>query len=120
MLTDFLLTVPKVYLSCGYTDMRKSINGLSSIVEQQFHLDPFQPAAFLFCGRRADRMKILLWDTDGFILLYKRLENKSRFQWLRSEKEVRELDPRQVRWLLECIDIDQPKASQQFMPKSVL
>ena len=52
----------EIYLACGYTDMRKSIDGLAAVVQQQFNLNPFQPALFLFCGKRCDRLKALLWE----------------------------------------------------------
>jgi len=70
----------KVYLACGATDMRKSINGLSAIVANSFQLDPFDAAVFAFCNRNRDRVKILEWDGDGFWLYFKRLE-KGRFRW---------------------------------------
>lgn len=73
-------TNKRVYLACGKTDMRKSINGLSAIVESCFRLDPFANAVFVFCNRRHDRVKILEWDGDGFWLYFKRLE-KGRFRW---------------------------------------
>jgi len=60
--------------------MRKSINGLSAIVELSFKLDPFDDALYVFCNRRRDRVKILEWDVDGFWLHFKRLE-KGRFKW---------------------------------------
>lgn len=69
----------RVYLACGKTDMRKSINGLSAIVESNFKLDPFDGALFVFCNR--NRVKILEWDGDGFWLYFKRLE-KGHFRWL--------------------------------------
>lgn len=65
----------KIYIACGYTDMRKAIDGLAAIVQQNFQMNPFQNSLFLFYGRRRDRMKALYWEGDGFILLYKRLEN---------------------------------------------
>lgn len=68
MLAD-LGEVLKVYIACGHTDMRKAIDGLSSIVSQNFKLDPFERNLFLFCGRRRDRIKGLLWEGDGFLLL---------------------------------------------------
>ena len=70
----------KVYLACGPTDMRKSINGLAAIVTGSFQLDPFEAALFAFCNRNRDRVKILEWDGDGFWLYFKRLE-KGRFRW---------------------------------------
>ena len=70
----------RVYLACGGTDMRKSINGLMVIVETSFRLDPFDGALFVFCNKNRDRLKILEWDGDGFWLHFKRLE-KGHFRW---------------------------------------
>ena len=66
----------KVYLAPGFTDLRRGIDGLAAIVRFQFSLDPYDKnTLFLFCGRRSDRIKALLWEGDGFVLLYKRMEN---------------------------------------------
>ena len=86
MLNDFT-SADQVYIACGYTDLRKGIDGLARLVQQQFELDPFTNTLFLFCGRRRDRIKGLYWEKDGFILLYKRLE-QGAYQWPRSESEV--------------------------------
>ena len=99
----------KIYIACGRTDLRKSIDGLAAMVQQNFHLNPFEDCLFLFCGTRKNRMKALYWEGDGFLLLYKRLENGT-FKWPRSEVEVRELSEQELRWLLEGLSIDQPKA----------
>ena len=79
MLNDFT-GAAHIYIACGYTDLRRGIDGLAGIVEQEFHLDPFSDSLFLFCGRRKDRIKALYWEGNGFVLLYKRLEQGS-FQW---------------------------------------
>jgi len=70
----------RVYLACGGTDMRKSINGLTAIVAGSFKLDPFGGALFVFCNKGRDRLKVLEWDGDGFWLHFKRLE-KGHFRW---------------------------------------
>ena len=108
MLNDFKCSCP-VYIACGYTDLRRGIDGLAGIVQSQFQMDPFQRAMFLFCGRKRDRMKVLYWEGDGFLLLYKRLERGS-FQWPRTKNEVQALTPRQYRWLMEGVSAEQPRA----------
>jgi len=65
----------QIFIACGRTDLRKGIDGLATLVSQQFHLDPFQKdVLFLFCGCRQDRFKGLVWEGDGFVLIYKRIE----------------------------------------------
>ena len=102
----------QVYLVTGYTDLRRSIDGLAMIVQSRLNLDPFSMALFLFCGRRRDRIKGLLWEGDGFLLLYKRLDN-GQFQWPRIETEAKLLTTQQTRWLLEGLMIEQPKAIRE-------
>ena len=103
------LSAENIYIVCEHTDMRNSIDGLAAIVQQQYKLDLFSSSAFLFCGRRRDRLKMLLWEADGFILLYKRLED-GKFNWPRSEQEVRNLTREQYIWLMQGLSVDQPKA----------
>ena len=89
----------KVYLAPGFTDLRRGIDGLAAIVRFQFSLDPYDKnTLFLFCGRRSDRIKALLWEGDGFLLLYKRLDNGA-FRWPRSAKEG------QYRMLMQGLEI---------------
>lgn len=104
-----------IYIKCGYTDLRRGIDGLASIVEKQFDLDPYTNSLFLFCGRRTDRIKGLLWEGDGFLLLYKRLETGS-FQWPRSADEVEELTEQQYRWLTEGLKTSQEKMIHKVYP----
>lgn len=106
MLKDFQPT--KVFIACGYTDLRRGIDGLASIVHSQFNLDPYTNTLFLFCGRKRDRIKALYWEGDGFLMLYKRLE-ESVFQWPRNNEEMKQLTPQQFRWLMEGLSIEQKK-----------
>lgn len=108
MLVD-IGSAKKIYIACGYTDMRRSIDGLCAIVKLNFKIDPFSKSLFLFCGRRRDRIKALFWDGDGFILLYKRLEN-SNYKWPRRPEEVRCLTQQEFRWLMEGLSIEQLRA----------
>ena len=110
------ITVAKhIYIATGYTDMRKSIDGLAAIVQQQFKLDPFTPSLFLFCGKHNDRLKALLWEGDGFVLLYKRLES-GKFQWPRSEKQCRPITWQEFRWLMEGLQIEQKTVIKPALP----
>lgn len=118
MLNDFT-GAEKIYLACGYTDLRRGIDGLASIVQQQFQLDPFAHTLFLFCGRRCDRIKALYWEGDGFVMLYKRLES-GFFQWPRTAQEARQLSPQQFRWLMEGLSVDQPKAHKPVQDLRVI
>lgn len=108
-----------IYIACGYTDMRKSIDGLASIVQQNFQINPFQNCLFLFCGKRRDRLKALYWEGDGFVLLYKRLES-GNFQWPRDAEEVKSITHQEFRWLLEGLSINQPKAVKPIKKSKVL
>ena len=118
MLNDFNCACP-VYIACGYTDLRRGIDGLAGLVKSEFDLDPFQEALFLFCGRRRDRIKALYWEGDGFVLLYKRLE-QGVYQWPRTDVEVRQITPQQYRWLMEGLKVEQPKAHRPVTGLSII
>ena len=113
MLND-LTGFKHIYIACGYTDLRRGIDGLAATVKHEFQLDPTDEGSiFLFCGRRRDRIKALYWEGNGFLLLYKRLES-GIFQWPRKESEAKALTMQQYRWLMEGLSIDQPKAHRQI------
>ena len=109
MLGD-ITAADEIYIVTGRTDMRKSIDGLCAIVEDQLHMDPRRSALYLFCGKRCDRIKALLWESDGFVLLYKRMEVQGRFRWPRNQLEVKQLTWQQFDWLMSGLEIEQPKA----------
>lgn len=112
-------SLDEIYLACGYTDLRFGIDGLASIVQTRFQLNPFQNILFLFCGRRTDRLKGLLWQGDGFLLLYKRLEN-GKFRWPRSEDEAMKISLQQYRWLTEGLVLEPNKSVQKVYPKRIV
>ena len=100
-----LSQVDRIYLATGKTDLRKGIDGLVTVITEQFDLDPYQSTLFLFCGSRKDRFKGLLWQKDGFLLLYKRFED-GRLQWPMNQAEMRQLQPAQLVRLLQGWYID--------------
>ena len=95
----------KIYLACGFTDLRRGIDGLAGIVQEQFQLNVFNDTLFLLCGRRNDRIKGLYWDSNGFLLLYKRLEEGS-FRWPRSTQEALQITAQQYEWLCSGFEIE--------------
>ena len=97
-------SVTQVYLITGYTDLRRGIDGLAEVVQGKLELDPYNTVLFLFCGRRQDSIKGLLWEWDGFLLLYKRLTNGC-FRWPRNETEAKLLTEEEIRWLFEGLEL---------------
>ena len=81
----------KIFIVTGYTDLRSGIDRLAYTVRSYLGEDAIEPdTLYLFCGRRTDRIKGLVWENDGYLLLYKRLE-AGKFQWPRTESEVRSI-----------------------------
>jgi len=105
----------KVYLACGQTDMRKSINGLSVIVQESFGLNLFDRALFVFCNRSRNRLKILEWDGDGFWLHFKRLEH-GRFRWPEAtgEEKTMTLSGEELEYLLGGPGLEQKLYRKQI------
>lgn len=100
------LGITKIYIACGYTDLRYGVDGLAALVQYQFNLNPFDEGTiFLFCGKRSDRIKALLWEGDGFLLLYKRLAN-GRFRWPRTKEEMKSMTAEQYQRLMTGFSID--------------
>lgn len=99
-----------VYIVCGKTDLRRGIDGLAYLIQEEHQLDPFNQAVYLFCGSRNDRFKALFWDGQGFCLLYKRFEN-GKLTWPRDREDCLKLEPQQVEWLMQGFSIS-PKIHQ--------
>lgn len=110
----------KIYLATGYTDLRRGIDGLASIVKFNFNLDPFQKdILFLFCGKRTDRVKGLVWEGDGFLLLYKRLE-LGGFSWPRTKEEALEITELQYQQLMQGLEVLPRKPIREVGPTQLL
>ena len=117
MLENYL-GIKRVVITCGVVDLRKGIDGLSMIIGDRYHQNPFEKGTlFLFCGRRTDRIKGLLWMGSGFLLLYKRFEAGS-LTWPRTEQEAAELTEEQFHYLMLGLNPLDPKI-KEITPKKV-
>jgi len=110
----------RVYLCQETVDFRMQINGLSILVESVLSLDPFSPHAFAFCNRKRDKVKVLYWEGNGFVLWYKRFE-KHRVYWPRENAEgVTQLTGRELNWLLDGYDLSKVKPHPKLSYATVL
>jgi transposase len=110
--------INKIYLACGYTDLRYGIDGLALLVQETFQLDPFDEGTlFLFCGRRPNKIKGLLWEGDGFLLLYKRIED-GKFMWPRNKDDMANITFEQYHRLLDGLTIE--SSIRKVHPRTIL
>jgi transposase len=110
----------EVYLCREPVDFRKAINGLSILVEESLGLDPFAARLYVFRNRKGDRVKVLYWERNGFVLWQKRLE-RDRFPWPEGEREaVVTMTGRELNWLLDGIDLFRLKPHAALSYASVL
>jgi transposase len=93
----------QVYVATRPVDFRKGMDGLALAVQERFGLDPFRGAAFVFRAKRADRVKILIWDRTGLVLVYKRLDG-AKFVWPQVQDGVMRMSPAQFSALFEGVD----------------
>jgi len=107
--------VEHIHVYLEPVDMRKSIDGLAAIVELELKLSPFAPALFVFCNRSRDKVKLLYWERNGFVLWYKRLE-KQRFRW---PKQLSLVSAEQLSWLLDGLDIEAMRPHSELKFNSV-
>ncbi len=118
-----MITIPasvKIFIGSAPIDMRKSIDGLMAIVEQELQEDAYSGHLFVFVSRRCDRVKILTWDKGGFVLLYKRLE-RGQFKLPHMDPSVMavQMDATQLAMLLDGIDVGRVRRPQHWKPSQV-
>lgn len=110
--------IDHIYVVCGRTDMRKSVEGCMGIVSEVYHLDPFSSSLFLFCNKKRTTMKALHFDVNGFELLTKKLMD-GKFQWPKTQEEAKLITKQELRWLLEGLSIEQKKAFKKSEKKII-
>lgn len=98
----------RIILACGQTDMRKSINGLADIVCNKFNLDPREKAMFVFCNHGRNRIKILVWEENGFWVHFKRFE-RGRIAWPETARDesIMNLEPEELKNIIKTPGIMQ-------------
>ena len=110
----------RVHIACGSTDMRYHINSLAAIVKYKFDLDPFSCELFAFCNKERNKIKILVWDHNGFWLHYKRLE-KGTFKWPKASDAIwyTSFSMRQFNWLLDGLDPFKVKSHHEVFARQM-
>jgi len=96
----------KIWFYRQPVDFRKQIDGLIILVADTLKCDPISGQLFIFRNKKADKLKMLYWEDDGFWMLYKRRE-KSRHKFPSKLDETMELNPQQFQWLLSGLDFSQ-------------
>jgi len=102
----------RIYLAM---DFRKGMDGLAAIVMEEFDLDPFSGAIFVFRSKRADRLKLIVWDGTGLVMAYKRIEGKG-FEWPRMQNGTIRLSKSQFEALVEGLDWKRVAARKLHKP----
>jgi transposase len=108
-----LPTSVRIWLATGATDLRKSFDSLAELVRQQLGGDPLSGQLFVFRNQRADRVKLLYWDEDGFVIVYKRLE-AGTFRFPQAEAAGVEVRAADLQMLLDGIDLASVKRHKRY------
>lgn len=117
-----MLTLPpgvRVFVATTRVDGRKGIDGLSALVRSQFGLDPLSGALFVFFSRRADRVRVLHWDRDGYVLITKRLEiGHFRTPWRSEPGGHVVVEAAELLLVLEGIDLAASTRRERWRPST--
>jgi transposase len=108
-----LPTSVRIWLATRSTDMRKSFDTLAEVVRQQLGSDPLSGQLFVFRNKRADRVKLLYWDEDGYVIVYKRLEIGT-FRFPQAEAAGVEIRAADLQMLLDGVDLDSVNRQKRY------
>ena len=108
-----LPTSVRIWLATQPTDLRKSFDTLAEVVRQQLQADPLSGQLFVFRNKRADRVKLLYWDEDGFVIVYKRLE-VGTFRFPTAETAGVHIRAADLQMLLDGVDLDSVKRRRRY------
>lgn len=118
-----MLTLPssvRVYLAAEPVDLRRGHDGLVALVRNAWKLNPFDGHLFVFLGRRRDRVKILAWDRNGFVLYYKRLsQGRFRMPEVPANATRVEMDATTLAMLLDGIDVQKVRRPARWSPPAL-
>lgn len=109
----------QILLIMTTVDFRKSLDGLTAIIQAELLLDPMQKACFIFCNKQQDKIKIIEWDFNGFWLYYKRLES-GKFQWPKADQSVIPISRAQYDWLMNGLSINQRDGFSEVLARKVI
>jgi transposase len=108
------LDMTDIYLYREPVDFRKQSNGLAALVERELGHDPFSGGLYVFTNRHRNRIKMLMWENNGFVLYYKALAEE-KFLWPRTDNEIISLTGQQINFLLDGLDILQMKGHRKLL-----
>ena len=108
-----LPTSVRIWLATPATDLRKSFDSLAELVRQQLRGDPLSGQLFVFRNKRADRVKLLYWDEDGYVIVYKRLE-AGTFRFPQADSAAVEVCAGDLQMLLDGIDLSSVKRQKRY------
>jgi transposase len=108
--------VKRIILVCGKTDLRRGLTGLSAVIRLAYGMNPMEEGTlFLFCGSRRDRIRGLLYEGDGWVIINKYLCQGSHFQWPRNSDEARDISAEEFRRLMDGFTVE---SSIRKIPKN--
>ena len=109
----------KIFLVSTIVDFRKSVGGLTAIIQEELNLSPMENACFIFCNSQRNKIKIIEWDYNGFWLYYKRLDS-GKFNWPHSNQQILPISRDQYDWLMNGLSIHQRDGFKEVLARKVI